>query len=177
VGLTVVGAVVLASPLTTVVQERLDNPHSDGVRTFTITKTLEATEHSPVLGFGSSRRPLGSNNSIAVGRDESCATCGNPPLGSTGQLWLLLISHGYVGTGLYLAYQVRSMWAFRGDRSMLAGAAMLSLVLPLLYMLLYNALVIPLLITFLGIGLLWRNQQERPALGSLPPVPATAVAR
>jgi O-Antigen ligase len=183
VGLAVVGAVVLASPLTTVVQERLDNPHSDGVRAFTITKTLEATEYSPVLGFGSSRRPLGSNNSIAVGRDESCATCGNPPLGSTGQLWLLLISHGYVGTALYLGYQLRTIWAFRGDRSMLAGAAMLAIVLPLLYMLLYNAVAIPLLITFLGIGLLWRNDQERRALGRQEQAPvgvpaaATGMAR
>ena len=176
VSLLVVTPVVLASPLTDVVEARLDNPHSDGVRTFTITKTLEATEHSPVLGFGSSRRPLGSNNSIAVGRDADCQTCGNPPLGSTGQLWLLMISHGYVGTALYLAYHLRSLWAFRRDRSMLAGAAVLAVLLPFLYMLLYNALVVPLLITFLSIGLLWRNDQERRAAPPAPRLPGALVA-
>lgn len=159
VAVAVAGALLIASPLTTVMQERLDNPHSNGIRSFTITRTLETTEYSPVLGFGSSRRPLGSNNSIAVGRDADCQTCGNPPLGSTGQLWLLLISHGYVGTALYLGYQVRSLWAFRRDRTAFAGAAVLAIVLPFLYMLLYSAVVVPLLITFLSIGLLWRNAQ------------------
>ncbi|MGY1825716.1 MULTISPECIES: hypothetical protein [unclassified Blastococcus] len=160
-GLVVAAVLVVASPLGTVVQGRIDNPHSDGVRAFTITGTLEATKHSPVLGFGSSRRPLGSNNSIAVGRDENCPTCGNPPLGSTGQLWLLLISQGVVGAALYLGFMLRTLWAFRHDRSPLAGAAVLAIGLPFLYMLLYNALVIPLLITFLAIALLWRNDRHR----------------
>lgn len=174
-GLCVTVALLAATPLTGLVEQRLDNPHSDGIRSFTITRTLEVAQESPVLGFGAARRALGSPESIAVGRDADCSMCGNPPLGSTGQLWLLLIAQGFVGAALYLAFMIRSLWAFRRDRSALAWAATLAVVLPFLYMLLYNALVIPLLITFLSIGLLWRNDQERhggvqppEALGSTP---------
>jgi O-Antigen ligase len=159
--LCLAGVLVLASPLTGIVQQRLDNPHSDGIRAFTVSKTIEVAQESPVLGFGSTRRALGSGNSIAVGRNAECAKCGNPALGSTGQLWLVLIAQGFIGVGLYVGFLVRSMWAFRRDRSALGWAAMLAVLLPLLYMFLYNALVVPLLITFLAIGLLWRNDMAR----------------
>lgn len=151
---------LVASPLTSVVQDRLTHQKSNGIRAFTVENTLKVAEHSPVVGFGSTRRALGSSNSITVGRTAKCALCGNPILGSNGQLWLVLIAQGVVGAFLYLGYFLRTMWTFRRDKSPLAGAAMLAIALPFLYMLVYNALVIPLLITFLSIGLLWRNQQQ-----------------
>ncbi|MGR6967533.1 O-antigen ligase family protein [Geodermatophilus sp. URMC 61] len=174
VGLAVAAVLVVASPLTGVVAGRLDNPHSDGIRAFTIERTLEVTEHSPVLGFGSTRRALGSSNSIAVGRNAECGNCGNATLGSTGQLWLLLIAQGVVGAALYVGFHLRVLWAFRRDRSAVGWAATLAVVLPLLYMFLYNALVVPLLVTFLGIALLWRNDQVRRAAGT--PAPQAAGA-
>jgi hypothetical protein len=155
------GLVVLVSPLSDVVQQRLDNPHSDGIRAFTISRTLEVVQDSPLIGYGSTRRALGSGNSIAVGRNAECTKCGNPALGSTGQLWLVLIAQGFVGAALYVGFLLRAMWAFRRDRTALGWASMLAVVLPLLYMFLYNALVVPLLITFLAIGLLWRNDMAR----------------
>jgi hypothetical protein len=176
VALCLTAALLLASPLTGLVQQRLDNPHSDGIRAFTISRTLEVAQDSPVLGYGSTRRALGSGNSIAVGRNSDCAKCGNPVLGSTGQLWLLIIAQGFVGAALYVAFLLRSLWAFRRDRSALGWAGMLAVLLPLLYMFLYNALVIPLLITFFAIGLLWRNDQERQRDHAAPlsaPVPSS----
>lgn len=152
--------ILAASPLTGVIQDRLDHQKSNGIRAFTTVTTLHVTEHSPVLGFGSTRRALGSSKSITVGRTVNCMNCGNPVLGSNGQLWLVLIAQGVVGVLLYLGYFLRTMWAFRRDRSALAGAAMLAIALPFLYMFVYNAVVIPLLITFLSVGLLWRNAQE-----------------
>lgn len=152
--------VLVATPLTSVIQDRLNHQKSNGMRTFTTVHTLQVTEHSPILGFGSTRRALGSSNSITVGRSTHCAQCGNPVLGSNGQLWMVLIAQGVVGAFLYLGYFLRTMWAFRRHRSPLAGAAMLAIGLPFLYMFVYNAVVIPLLITFISIGLLWRNAQE-----------------
>ena len=159
VGLGLAAPVAAVSPLTEVVAMRLDNPHSDGIRSFTISRTLEVAQDSPVLGFGSTRRALGSGQSIAVGRDDECGKCGNPALGSTGQLWLVVIAQGFVGAGLYVSFLLRSAWAYRRDRSGPGWAGMLAVLLSLLYMFLYNALVIPLLITFVAIGLLWRNDQ------------------
>lgn len=172
VGLVLATVVLAASPLGGVVAGRLDNPHSDGIRAFTITRTVEATQHSPVLGFGSTRRALGSDNSIAVGRDEDCDTCGNAPLGSTGQLWLVMISHGFVGAALYVAALLRLAWVGRRDRSALAWASLIAVLLSLPYMFLYNALVVPLLITFLAIGLLWRNGRQDPAGAPVGPAAA-----
>jgi hypothetical protein len=163
-GVVVAAVLLLSTPLTSVVQSRFDNPHSDSIRGFTISRTLEVVQESPVLGFGATRRTLGSADSIAVGRGSDCARCGNPVLGSTGQLWLVLIAQGFVGAALYVGFFLRAAWAFRHDRSPLAWAAMLSILLPLFYMLLYNALVVPMLITFMSIALLWRNDQHRRAV-------------
>ncbi|WP_236830757.1 O-antigen ligase [Blastococcus sp. KM273128] len=163
VSVVLVVVLVLTTPLTSTIQQRLDNPKSDGIRGFTVSRTLEVVQESPVLGFGSTRRALGSSNSIAVGRDEDCSNCGNPLLGSNGQLWLLLIAQGVVGAALYLGFFTRVLWAYRRDRSALAAAAFLSIGLPFVYMFLYNALVVPLLISFLSVALLWRNDQARRA--------------
>jgi hypothetical protein len=156
--LLAVGLLTL-SPLSGVVQGRLANQNSNNIRTFTTVKTLEVVRSSPVLGFGSTRAALGSSNSIAVGRGSSCPRCGNAPLGSNGQLWAVLISHGYLGTALYIGFFLRSMWAYRKDQSPIGDAGLLVLVLSLWFMLVYNALTMPLIICFLGIALLWRNSR------------------
>jgi hypothetical protein len=153
----------LSTSLPALVEQRLANPKSDGIRSFTISRTLEVAQESPVLGFGSTRRTLGSSNSIVSGRSANCVNCGNPVLGSTGQLWLVIMAQGFVGALLYVGFLLRSMWAYRRDKSATAWAAQLGILLPLLYMFLYNALVIPLLITFLSIGYLWRQDQARRA--------------
>jgi len=151
----------LASPLTTIVQGRLDNPKSNSIREFTTEATLEAASYSPLLGFGSTRAASGSSQSIAVGKSADCQRCGNPTIGSNGQLWLLLIAQGFVGAALYIAFFVRSAWAYRRDTSSIGAAGLLACVLPLFYMFVYNALVMPLLIALLSVGMLWRNDQER----------------
>ena len=160
-GLVLAVALVLFSPLMGTIQDRLAHPKSDGIRSFTVSQTLEVTTYSPILGFGSTRRALGSSNGITHGRTADCANCGNPALGSTGQLWLVLIAQGFVGAALYVGFFLRTLWAYRRDRSWVGWAGVLAVILPLVYMFLYNGLVIPLLITFLSIGLLWRNDQAR----------------
>jgi hypothetical protein len=175
-GLAVAVFVFFSSSLTSVVEQRLAHPKSDGVRSFTISRTLEVAQNSPILGFGSTRRTLGSSNSIVAKRTAECQNCGNPVLGSTGQLWLVIMAQGFVGAALYVGFLLRSMWAYRRDRSATAWAAQLGILLPLLYMFLYNALVIPLLITFLSIGYLWRQDQARRAALEVAPSPAPTPA-
>ena len=165
---------VLATPLSGIVQGRLDNPKSNGIRGFTLEVTLEAVSHSPVLGFGAPRAALGSSNSIAVGQSEDCSKCGNPTIGSNGQLWLLLIAQGYVGAALYVGFFLRSLWAYRRDRSPIGDAGLLAVGLPLFFMFVYNALTVPLVISFLSLALLWRNARE-PDTGATPSgLPAVA---
>jgi hypothetical protein len=167
IGAMALGAFVAVSPLATIVQARLDNPKSNDIRTFTTDRTLEVLTYSPIIGFGSTRAALGSANSIAIGQDLKCPKCGNPTLGSNGQLWLLLIAQGIGGTALYVGFFLRSLWVYRRDRSPIGDAGVLALVLPLWFMFVYNALTMPLIISFLSIALLWRNRQE----AAVPPAP------
>jgi hypothetical protein len=52
------------------------------------------------------------------------------------------------------------MWAYRRDPTPIGDAGLLALVLPLFFMFVYNALTMPLVISFLSLALLWRNQRE-----------------
>lgn len=155
------GLAVALSPLADVVASRLDNPHSNDVRAFTVTRTLEATSHSPVLGYGNSRTALGGADSIAIGSSPSCPQCGTPVLGSTGHVWLVLVSQGYVGAGLFLSFFAAALVRYGRDPSPIGAAGVLVVLLSLFYMLVYNALVTPLLVTLLSIALLWRNDADR----------------
>ncbi len=170
VSLLLAVVMVLATPLGTIVEGRFDNPQSNKIRSFTIERTVEVLEYSPVIGFGSTRAALGSSNSIAIGADDQCRRCGNPTLGSNGQIWLVLIAQGIGGALLYVSFFLRSLWVYRRDRSAIGDAGFLTLVLMLFFMLVYNALTMPLVIAFLAIALLWRNRQEAAVA---PPVEAS----
>ena len=158
-GLLAVGLLVVATPLSGIVEGRFENPRSNNIRSFTIERTIEVVQHSPLIGFGSTRAALGSSNSIAIGADDQCRRCGNPTLGSNGQLWLLLIAQGVGGVLLYVGFFLRSLWAYRRDRTPIGDAGVITLVLMLFFMFVYNALTMPLVIAFLAIALLWRNQR------------------
>jgi hypothetical protein len=82
-------------------------------------------------------------------------------VGSTGHLWLLLISQGLVGTALYIGFFVRSLWAYRHDHSPVGIAGTLVILMSLFYLTVYSALNMPLLIVLLSVGLLWRNAEHR----------------
>jgi hypothetical protein len=168
-------AVVLTTPLGTIVEGRFDNPQSNKIRGFTIERTLDVVEYSPVIGFGSTRAALGSSNSIAIGADDQCRRCGNPTLGSNGQLWLVLIAQGIGGAVLYFGFFLRSMWAYRRDRTAIGDAGFLTLALTFVFMFLYNALTMPLVITMLAIALLWRNRREADAAMRGAPLPAALL--
>lgn len=156
-----VGALMLATPLGSVVDERVANPHSDEVRGWLGELAWDAAVSSPVLGYGTTRDTVGSQQSIAIGQSQECPQCGNRVVGSTGHLWLLLISQGMVGTALYVGFFVRSLWAYRHDHSPVGIAGTLVILMSLFYLSVYSALNIPLLIVMLSVGLVWRNAEYR----------------
>ena len=73
---------------------RLDNGHSDQIRGALASGSLAAVKESPILGYGTTRQTAGSPSSISVGKSADCQKCGNRNIGSTGQIWLLLIAQG-----------------------------------------------------------------------------------
>jgi hypothetical protein len=159
-----VGAFVFAgSPLETMVQARLETGHSNEVRGSLLGSAVQAAKESPVIGFGSTRKTLGSDESIAIGPSEACPRCGSRNIGSTGQLTLLLISQGFLGTLLYCLFLALMVVRYARDHSALGIAGTLVVFLELVYAGFYSALTMPLAIAFLSMGLLWRNDELRRA--------------
>jgi hypothetical protein len=154
------GVALIASPLGDVVNARLDNGKSNGVRSFLIDRALDGFTDSPVIGYGGTRNTLGGRQSIAVGESAGCERCGNFTVGGNGQLWQLLYSHGAAGTAGYLGFFTYGLWRFRRDRSGIGIAGSAAIVTSFAAMLWYNALVTPLAFLFLAYALLWRNETE-----------------
>ncbi|WP_025273875.1 O-antigen ligase family protein [Haloglycomyces albus] len=139
------GAVVLLSPMRTVISDRIDNPHSDEGRSFASETAVDLTvEHSPLIGFGSTRKTLGSGDSIAIGPTADCPRCGARTLGGNGQLWQLIFAHGFLGLAAYLGFILAVLWRFRHDHSPVGIAGAAVMVFSVVSMLFYNALVMPL---------------------------------
>jgi hypothetical protein len=164
-----IGVLLAASPLSTVVSQRLANGQSDTIRTGLTSMAIKDAKSSPILGYGDTRREVGSPTSIAVGPTPNCPACGQAPVGSNGQLWLLLICVSYPGTAFYLGFFAYSIWRYRRDRTPIGLAGVLVLLLTFLFMNTYVAVGPPLTFTMLTVALLWRNDQERQAN---PPGPA-----
>ncbi len=121
---------------------------------------------SPIVGFGDTRQEQGSPNSIAIGPSLKCPTCGQLAVGSTGQLWLLLVCDGVLGAALYLSFFGYGIWYYRRDPSPEALVGVLVLLLSFVYMLTYDAVPAPLGFTMLAYALMWKNSmyaQQRAA--------------
>jgi hypothetical protein len=158
-----VGIAVVVTPLGTVVTSRLQHGESDSIRSSLSEATVKAALASPILGYGDTRHQQGSPNSIAVGPSANCIQCGELALGSTGQLWLLLVCNGFVGAALYLGFFGYGIWRFRRDTTPYGLAGVLVLLLTFVYMFTYTAQPALLAFTMLSYALLWQNDRYRVA--------------
>jgi hypothetical protein len=160
VGLLLVGVIVLATPLRTVVAARLAHPQSNDLRASLSAMAVTDALSSPIIGYGDTRKQQGSLNTIARGPTQKCPLCGQQAVGSTGQFWLLLVSNGLIATALYLGFFIAGIWRFRRDRTLYGQAGVLVLGLSVLYMFTYDAVPAPLGFTMLAYALLWRNEMH-----------------
>lgn len=156
------GAGVMATPLGDVIQRRMDNGKSNGVRMFQTERAIAGMRESPVIGYGSTRNTVGGRQSITVGESADCERCGNFTIGGNGQLWQTLFAHGLTGTIAYFGFLGYGLWVFRRDRSPIGLAASVAVASSFVAALWYNSLVTPLALTFLAYALLWRNNVVEP---------------
>ncbi|POM27132.1 hypothetical protein BTM25_15420 [Actinomadura rubteroloni] len=157
----IVGMMVFAlSPLSTMVKERAAHGHSDNIRSTLAARSIEAAVSSPILGYGTGRALQGSPSSIAIGRTPDCKQCGNSTVGSTGQLWLLLISNGFVGTVLFFGFFGLVVWRYRKDVTAVGIGGSLVVLLSFWFSTAYTSAGSPLNLTFVAVALLWRNDLD-----------------
>lgn len=157
-GLAVIGIVILVSPLHGLISARLTSEqNSNSIRASLNTLALRDARASPLIGYGGERHQQGSSASIAVGPTAACSACGQSEAGSTGQLWLLLVSDGFLGAAFYFSFFAYGIWRYRRDMTPYGLAGVLVLLLSFVYMFTYEAVVAPLAFTMLAYALLWRN--------------------
>jgi hypothetical protein len=167
VGLTAVAStaalVVMASPLATVVQERLNHGHSNEIRANLAQAAFKGATESPVIGWGTTRQVRGSYQSIAIGTTSGCARCGNADIGSTGHFWLTIFAQGFVGMALYLGFFLSVLWFYRGQRTAIGIGAQMTIILSMWFMFVYSVVGWPLALQMIAVGMLWRQKQPEPA--------------
>ena len=160
-GLALAGAIIILSPLHSMISTRLSSDqNSNTIRTTLSILAVKDALASPLIGYGDTRHQQGSPASIAIGPTPDCITCGQLGVGSTGQLWLLLVSDGFLGTALYLGFFGYGIWRYRRDMTPYGLAGVLVLLLSFVYMFTYQAVVAPLAFTMLSYALLWRNDVQ-----------------
>lgn len=173
IGLVLGSIVFVASPLSNIVAQRAETPHSNEGRMTLFEEAVRLGLSSPIVGYGGTRDTVGSSRSIAIGPSPECPRCGELVIGSAGQITLILVSQGLLGAVLFVGFFVYTIWYHRDDHSTIGIAGGLSMTLPLLLMFIYNAIGIPLAVTLLSAALLWRNsrlREETAAVGH--PAPA-----
>jgi hypothetical protein len=143
----VIGTAVVATPLGNSVRDALDtrSGDSDARREILYEETFERTWESPVLGFGAPRPSERTNQSV----------------GSHGQIWTVMFSHGFVAAGLYLGFVFSLAWQSRNPTDMTGMWLHVTLVVGLAQMLFYGQLPHQLFI-IVSVAALTQRQRSGP---------------
>jgi len=129
---------------------------------------VDGAARSPVLGYGGTRKTLGSQNSISVGPTTDCPDCGEFNIGSNGQLWLVLFAQGFVGAALFVGFFLSVAVAFWREPGITAAAGVLVALLAVFYSVFYSAFPGALTLTMISIGVMVRDRGLQDSAGGAP---------
>ena len=159
---------VAASPLASLIQERLATPHSNEARANLSQLTVQsALQGSPIIGYGSTRDVPGNFNSIAGGATEDCPRCSPPALGTQGHAWLVIFCQGVLGAFLFFGFIGVRAAAHLRERSPLPLAGLSTIVFLGVIVWFYDLLDAALFTLMIVLGLLWRASRH-PSPGIAP---------
>jgi hypothetical protein len=161
------GIAFVSSPLYDTMLLRVETPHSNERRAGTAETVVTVTaEGSPVVGYGTTRTMQGSFSSLAGGETEQCHQCAPPPLGTQGFMWRLVLTTGFVGTFLCLAFLARQFLRRARGPSPLDVATCTVLLVAVLCFFVYDSLGSALFTTMIAVGLMARA--DDPAVEEVP---------
>jgi hypothetical protein len=171
------GAVFVATPLYDTVALRLETPHSNDRRLNTAEQVISTTwQGAPLVGYGSTQQMEGSFSSLAGGGTPDCSQCAPPPLGTQGFMWRLILTTGFVGAALCLAFLVFQFLLHAAGARPYAVVGCTLLAMSAVLFLVYDSLESPLFTLMIAIGLMTRERldAERPADRQDRPLPEVA---
>jgi polysaccharide biosynthesis protein PslJ len=141
--IVVSGLLILATPLASVVADRLATPHSNETRGSLYIEAVEGVLESPLLGYGSPR--------------ESERNANAPPVGTHGHFWLVLFSHGIPAALLFLAWMAYAFWQAQRRSSMFHLWMSVVLLIAMIQMPYYGMFPVPIHLVMLAMALAWRE--------------------
>jgi hypothetical protein len=161
VGLGLAIMLVFVSPLGDLIEARFTTSHSVRGRETLYSEATAGALQSPILGFGSPR-PSESNPDL-------------PEVGTHGQLWLVMYSHGFPGLAFYLGWFGWCFWVTRRGRSRLAFWCNVVVFISIVQLPYYAQLPAQIQVTMVAAALAMRELHEplRHA-GSATPLPLPA---
>jgi hypothetical protein len=92
-------ALLLVAPLRSVVEDRLDTPHSNEGRELLYGQAVDLVSRAPLIGHGAPQ-DVGGNKLL-------------PDVGTQGQLWLVLVSQGALGGAFFVVAIAGAAWRTR----------------------------------------------------------------
>ncbi len=148
--LALVVALVAFTPLKRPFQDRLAHPHSNERREDLATEAIEGWKQSPVFGWGGPRQS-------EINPDA-------PQIGTHGQLYLVLFSHGLPGAALFCGWWLWAFWAsWRGATGPPLWAHVM-LLIGMLQFLYYNMIPDQLSLMMLAAAMAWREREAQAAV-------------
>lgn len=125
-GLLVVTTLVVATPLGAPIRNAIDlrSGDSDARRTILYEEAIDRTKESPFLGQGAPRPSEETAQSV----------------GTHGQIWTVMFSHGFIAAALYLGFFAVLVWRTRNPVTPLGLWCHVALVIGLLQMVFYGQL-------------------------------------
>ena len=145
-GLIVFMMVFSFGPTRQLIDDRIATPHSNQGRTILYKEAADSVQKSPLLGYGGPR-PSQSNPNL-------------PSVGTQGQFWLVLFSHGIPGALLFVSFFAYACWRTRRARSSIALWCHVVVVLALVQMPFYGLLPSQLVIIMVAIAVASREDVD-----------------
>ncbi len=148
-GLVVVTVLMVATPLGDPVREALGSRSGDSNerRTVLYEETISRTAESPLLGHGAPRPSEETAQSV----------------GTHGQLWTVMFSHGFIAAGLWLTMFGVVVWRTRNPTTDLGMAMHVVLLLGLAEMLFYGQIPHQLFIVVIAVSIAYREARPEPS--------------
>jgi hypothetical protein len=166
-GVLVGGIVFVSSPLYDTIVLRVETPHSNGRRAGTAETVAAVTaKGSPVLGYGTTRTMQGNFESLAGGETSQCHQCAAPPLGTQGFMWRLILTTGFVGTLLCLAFFVHQFLRRARGPAPLDITTCTVLLISVICFFVYDSLESAMFTSMIAIGLMARSDEPTPGASS-----------
>jgi polysaccharide biosynthesis protein PslJ len=137
-GVSVIALILGFSPLRGIIEQRFEHQHSNQGRLTLYEQATAGVLQSPILGYGS---PQPNDNPNF------------PSVGTQGQLWLLLYSHGFPGALLFISWYVLVAWRLRRGKDDLNLWTQVVVVISIIQLAFYGQVPAQLHITFVAMAL------------------------